>query len=414
MKYFIYILLLYFTGAFELFGSIPLLIGCHYLFLAIGLGAFIYQLLFRRNSIVTLFIGLYCILFPLYASYQSHIIFGQSYFMGIASLRYLSFILIGFFLYNIKYDYLLLLKQINKLNLFIAGASIIAFFVFGINHVSIQRFLVSTNAIEIVKTEDLVKGFKLTTCSQLMILSYIYYLICIIKYSVQKKYWIPFLILMCYLIFVHKGRQPLVLIAIIYAVYYIRMNGFTLKRVVLGILPVIALFIIVTYSEQLFNSILESTKWENSIDPSTLARISSIDAVSPYIRENPILGFGNLSSHFKDEGFHTFFGGQFYLGDIGIWGTLARGGIVLLLIYAGLYFSLYKKSREIKDGDIRSYMRYMLLTFLILLVLLNNDTLYSDGCLCIALLFYPLFGKYDPNIFIQNTPSSDGRIHYHC
>ena len=122
----------------------------------------------------------------------------------------------------------------------------------------------------------------------------------------------------------------------------------------------------------------------------------------PYIQQNLILGFGNLSVHFRDEGFHTFFGEAFYLADIGIWGTLARGGLVLVLIYLGLYYNLYKKTSLVQDKDIRSYMRYMLLSFLILLVFLNNDTLYAEGCLRVALVFYPLFGRSDPNVFIKN------------
>ena len=115
MKYLIYILLLDFIGALEFLGSIPLLQGCHYLFLILGLGAFIYYLVFKRISTVAIFAGLYCFVFPIYAAFQSQEIFGQSFFMGFASLRYLWFILLGFFLYNIKYDYSLLLRQINKL-----------------------------------------------------------------------------------------------------------------------------------------------------------------------------------------------------------------------------------------------------------------------------------------------------------
>lgn len=81
----------------------------------------------KRISAVATFIGLYCVIFPIYATFQSHGIFGQPYFMGFASLRYLWFILLGFFLYNIKYDYNLLLRQINRINIIVAVISIVAF-----------------------------------------------------------------------------------------------------------------------------------------------------------------------------------------------------------------------------------------------------------------------------------------------
>ena len=93
MKYLIYILLLYFIGALEFLRSTSLLVGCHYFFLVLALGAFIYYLVFKRISTIAVFAGLYCFVFPVYAALQSHEIFGQSFFMGFASLRYLWFIL---------------------------------------------------------------------------------------------------------------------------------------------------------------------------------------------------------------------------------------------------------------------------------------------------------------------------------
>ena len=402
MKYLIYILFLYFIGALEFLGSISLLVGCHYLFLLIGLGSFAYYIIVKRISAVATFIGLYCVIFPIYATFQSHGIFGQPYFMGFASLRYLWFILLGFFLYNIKYDYNLLLRQINRINIIVAVISIVAFFFFGVNHVNVQNYLVNTNALELVKSEDLVKGFKLTVCSDLMVVSYVFYLLRFVKKPAAKENFLPLLVLMIYLLFVNKGRQPVALLAVIYAIYYIRMKGLSLKRLVLGILPLIGAFVLLSFNNKLVDSLVEATKWEKSSDFSTLARVNSIESVVPYIQQNPMFGFGNLSVHFRDEGFHTFFGGAFYLADIGIWGTLARGGIVLVLIYLGLYYNLYKKTSLVQDNDIRSYMRYMLLPFLILLVFLNNDTLYAEGCLRVALVFYPLFGRSDPNVFIKN------------
>lgn len=413
MKYLIYILLLYFIGAFEFLGSTSLLIGCHYLFLTVGLGAFAYYIASKRISGVAILIGLYCVVFPIYAAFQSHDIFGQSYFMGLASLRYLWFILIGFFIYNIKYDYNLLLKQINNINIVVAVVSIVAFFIFGINHINVQHYLVHTDALEIVKSEDWVKGLKLTVCSGLMVVSYVFYLMRFVKNPLQKKNYLPFFILMFYLLFVNKGRQPVALLAIIYAISYIKMKGISPKRLILGILPLIGVLILLSFNEKLVDSLLEAAKWEQSEDFSTLARVSSVESVVPYIKQNPFLGFGNLSTHFRDEGFHAFFGEAFYLADIGIWGAFARGGIALILIYIGLYYKLYKRTVDVMDDGVRSYMRYMLLSFLILLVLLSNDILFESGCLLFALIFYPLFGCMNPNVFITNQPLPHGRIHYH-
>lgn len=268
---------------------------------------------------------------------------------------------------------------------------------------NVRQYLVTTNIVETVALEDMVKGLKLTVCSNLMIVSYVFYLFRFVKRPAEKENFLPFLVLMIYLLFVNKGRQPVALLAVIYAIYYIRMKGLSLKRLVLGILPLIGAFVLFSFNDKFVDSLIEATKWEKSNDSSTLARVNSVESVIPYIKQNPIFGFGNLSVHFRDEGFHTFFGEAFYLADIGIWGTLARGGIILLLIYLGLYYNLYKKTSLVKNDGVRSYMRYMLLSFLILLVFLNNDTLFAEGCLRVALVFYPLFGRLDPNIFVKNA-----------
>lgn len=67
---------------------------------------------------------------------------------------------------------------------------------------------------------------------------------------------------MIYLLFVNKGRQPVALLAVIYAIYYIRMKGLSLKRLVLGILPLIGAFVLLSFNNKLVDSLVEATKWE--------------------------------------------------------------------------------------------------------------------------------------------------------
>lgn len=403
MKYFVYFSLLYFIGGLEFLGSTSLLTACHFFYLFICIGALGYHILCKQFSIITFFLCLYCFIFPIYASYQSNHIFGQPFLMGFASLRYLWFILFGLLLYNAKYNYNLLLKQINNINIIVAVVSFIALYLLGIDHVQVQSFMTSTDTIEIVKSEDLVKGSKLTVCSSLMIVSYLYYMLKVMQHPTRKKNLLPFIVLMIYLLFVHKGRQPLVLLAVVYAVFIMRMKGVTYRRLILSLVPIIGCIVLATNNNSTFDSVMQATKFEQSEDSSTLARVSSIMSVIPYIQEYPVLGFGNLSSHFRDEGFHTYFGDTFYIADIGIWGAIARGGLVLLLIYFGIYYHIYKQIKKINDSDIRMFLQYMILSLIFMLVILCNDRLYGDGCIIVALLYYPLYGKKDPNIFIQQS-----------
>lgn len=52
---------------------------------------------------------------------------------------------------------------------------------------NVQNYLVNTNALELVKSEDLVKGFKLTVCSDLMVVSYVFYLLRFVKSLQQRR-----------------------------------------------------------------------------------------------------------------------------------------------------------------------------------------------------------------------------------
>ena len=401
MKYFVYFSLLYFIGGLEFLGSTSLLTACHFFYLFICIGALGYHILCKQFSIITFFLCLYCFIFPIYASYQSNHIFGQPFLMGFASLRHLWFILFGLLLYNAKYNYNLLLKQINNINIIVAVVSFIALYLLGIDHVQVQSFMTSTDSIEIVKNEDLLKGSKLSVCSSLMMVSYLYYLLMIMQHPTKKKYLFPFIVLMIYILFVHKGRQPLAILAVVYAVYFMRMKGFTYRRLILAALPILGVVVLMASSHSVFDSMIQATKFEQSDDSSTLARVNSIASVIPYIQEYPWLGFGNLSAHYRDEGFHTYFGDTFYISDIGIWGTIACGGIILLLIYIGIYYHLYKQTGKINDPDIRMFMRYMIFALIIMLVVLCHDRLLGNGCIIVALLYYPLFGRKDPNIFIK-------------
>ena len=404
-KYIVLITILYVTDCLQFFKSGALLSICFYGIILLGTLSLGRELFIKKKlSKLTFALILYCFLFPLYGSYKSSIIFEQPIFMGIVSLRYLWVILFGFFLYSIKYDYRLLLLQINNINICIAIVSIIAFFFFGINHVTIEPYLFSTDSVEITSTEDSIKGAKLFTGSAMMLISYIYYLLKFMDNPNDKKIFIPFIILMVYLIFVNKGRQPLALVGIIYFIYYIRMKRLTIKRFVLGLSPIVIFIAIILYDSSFlerFFSIFEGIK---TSDNSTLARLNSIESVIPYIIDNPVLGFGNLSYKFREFGFHAFFGYQFYLADIGVFGTIARGGIVLLTIYFGLYYYAYKRTKAMDNIEYRKYMRYMIVSFLVMLIFLSNDTLFSTNCIRFAFVFYPLFSTSNNiNIFFKKA-----------
>lgn len=313
MKYLILIVLLYFTDVLAFSGSTALLIICHYLIFGLSIGSFIYYAITRKWSRVTFFIFLYAIIYPVYASIKSQILFGQPFYMGVASLRYLDYILFGYFLVLIKYDYRLLLKQINIVNLSIAIVSTILILILGIDPSKISSLMASTNTLNIVGPDDSttdtihqVRGVRFSACSMLMFISYIYYqLACLIKGG--RKNWIIFSVFIIFLLFVNKGRQPIAVMGVIYLIYFLKLKGLSAKRIAMILIPICLILVLIAFDDTILSRFTTILEGENSKDFSTLARIWSVEKISPLIFENPILGVGNLSSRFGNGGFQTFF-----------------------------------------------------------------------------------------------------------
>ncbi len=395
MKYLILFILLYFVGVLQFFRSAMLLQLVFYGTILIGILSSIYYFTKKKTSKLSIAFITFAFVFPIYASYQSEMIFGQPFYMGVASLRYFWVILFVFFLYLVKYPYAVILKQINTINLTIAIISILLFFFAGIHNGNIQPYLFDTNTIEInySTASEKVKGIRLTQCSSYMVISYIYYLIAFLLKPKDRKILFYLSILLIYLVFVNKSRQFLAIVGIVYFVFFLRMKALSTKRIIMALLPIIAFIIIVYIDDTIINRFSVITAGTKTTDSSTMARINSVNSILPYIQKHFLLGFGNLSSQFREYGFQTYFGKNFYLADIGIWAALARGGIVLLVIYYYIYYYTYKGVNKMNSFFYRTYLNYMLFSFIVLSVIFCADVFYTSGCISFAFLFYPCLGK---------------------
>lgn len=385
------------TDVYKLVPSPTFASLCFNIVLLAGWFAFLlYIIKYGINKSCMWIIG-YCVVFPIYGSLKAEYLFGQTFLWGIASLRYLSLILCGYILILMRYPYSKMIAQINTFNVWIAGLSIILILILNVPVNLLDNLFISTNAVElnaaVSEGYHAVRGVRFTKCSEIIYVSLIYYLLDIVRKGFNKKNTTRFILLLVYMLFVHKGRQPIAVLGIVYVIAYIKMRGVSMVKMLLTVIPVCIICLIMVVFPQVFQSFAIILDGENSADFSTLARILSVESVIPYIEDNPILGMGNLSTHFKD-GFHAVFGNSFYIADIGIFGTMARGGIVLVFIYAGLYLSLIGNASKINDKINKRFLNYMILVQLCLLLLFFHDTLNGAGSLRFALIFYPLFSRY--------------------
>lgn len=384
------------TEAYKLVPSMTFVTIYFNAFLLLGWFAFFNYIVKYNFSTVSWWLIGYCVIFPIYGSIKSEILFGQNFWLGVASLRYLSFIMTGFILILMRYPYSNLIKQINTFNLILSGLSVFLILILQISPGTITSLFVDTNIVqgggEVADGYHAVRGMRFAKCSELIYVSLIYYTLCIIRYGFKKNYTLSLLLLLVYMLFVHKGRQPIAVMCIVYVIAYVKYRCPSFRKFMLTVIPVVVLFVIIMVFPNIIDSFTVALQGEKSRDFSTLARMWSVNSVWPYIEDNPVLGIGNLSAHYK-EGFHRIFGITFYIADIGIYGALARGGIVLILIYTGLYLSLYGNTSCISNIENRRFLRYMILVQVCLLVLFFHDTLNGAGSMRFALILYPLFAS---------------------
>lgn len=385
--------ILYYLDIFSFSGNPLIGTVMHYILLGVcvmsGI-AFAVASRFARSSFP---LWAYAIVFPLVAAMRSHMMFGQSYFLGFASLRYELYVLFAFFLLLINYPFKTMIRQINIINITVAAISIIAFYFFDIDSVSVQKLQDTGNVLDVSLNEDafLVKGRYLNVCSRLMVYSLIYYLVQLLR---RINIWnlLGFAFLLFYILFVHKGRQPILILAGVFVIYYFRMKNLTVKKMVYSLVPVIVLVVLYFVGSSYLHRFTEILGGENSGDFSTEIRTTSLMTVLPYIKKHFLLGVGNLSLRFHGSGFQAMFGEKFFIQDIGIFGSMFIGGLFLIGIYAWIFYTMKKNLYKIELEP--KWMLYMvfLVDYFILQLFVLEDPLVLENAFAFAILYYPLFG----------------------
>lgn len=308
---------------------------------------------YKGISPVAYIVVVFAMLVPILSAWRSLVVFGQPMFFGIARMRYMLILLMAFHLYYTDYSFKTLLRQINSVNIFIAVASIILFYIFGVDNMVAEKQFFTVYSADTEAAADAIKGAKLTYCSQLIFVSVIYYMTsCMRKLNTKDAVMLG--ILLFYTLFVHKGRQPLVAYAAVFVGYM--ATNLNARNIAISIATICAVGYLFISDNSLTNRYTTILEGDYSTDTSALARFAEIEDVMPYIQKHPIGGFGCLSYHFND-GFFSVFNEYFYIEDIGIIGVMARGGLVLIFLCGLFYYLCLKYLFRVKDDDHRAFIR---------------------------------------------------------
>lgn len=387
MRLIVLVLLLWYVGLLGFLGVIVNSI----IFYGIIIIGFVSFLKNRANvdKGYVLILLLLCLFYPLLASYKSMIVFGQPIIMGLASLRYLWLIFVGFLLVNCEYQYKTLIKQINAINMVVTIIGLSVMFIFNGDHNFFSFLLYSTKGDELNIIQDDFKGAKFGAFTSLIYVSLVYYLLKFVKNPYKFKNVFFFVYFIIYLLFVLKARQTIGAIAILYAFWFIRKNQFTVKQMLLLLVPILLVCVLVIYNQNLINSFLITFN-DNNTDASSNIRTLEKVQITPYILNNVLLGVGNLSAQYGDGGFQSYFSYQFYVSDLGIWGAIFTGGLFLIFVYVCLYCKVYKSIGRVYNDDSKMFL-YSILIYYIVVLFMYMDPLRESCSFAFSIMFFPLF-----------------------
>lgn len=339
---------------------------------------------YKNVSPVAYIVIVFALVLPVFSAWRSLVVFGQPMFYGIARMRFMLILLFAFHLYYTDYPIKTLLRQINCVNIFIAVGATIALYGFGIDNVAAEPYFFTTYSADLEAVSDTIKGVKLTYCSSLILVSTIYYMVKSVHHPNPKNIAI-LLLFIFYILFVNKGRQPLVAIGAAFVVYI--LANLNLRNIAISIAALGAITAVIINDSSITNRYTTILEGENSMDTSFLARLSEIEYVTPYIKKYPIAGFGQLSYHFND-GFQGIFDEYFFIEDIGFIGTMAKGGVILLIMCAIFYFICLRHTHLVRDDDTKSFIRCMLVALLVL-SFIGSEALTNSPSVFIFLI-YPM------------------------
>lgn len=386
-KIFVFLVILYITELINFLHSDILIYGVELLMYISGsIAAFNYFISpIRKVSKYSYFLLVWIALVPIYCAIRSHAVFDQPIFQGIVGMRFMGKIIFAFFLCVSKYPLQTLFKQINAVNLFIAVAGFILLYGFNIGTAKMMEEDIFYLPYEINEMgTDEIKGTRLTICANLMLVSLVYYSIRMFNKPRMSEI-VSLLVLMAYILFVHKSRLIPFTLVVMIAIYVLR--NLKLKNLALGAIILLVSGAFVVRATSIMRSYDAIFEGEYSTDNSVLQRITDIELLSPYIAKYPIAGIGHLAPSFND-GFRGVFGDRFYISDIGVVGTMAMGGAILMIVWILFYVVSIRDIGKNLDEESRKILRGLIILLLIS-ALCGSDYLVNSPAI-FGLFLYPM------------------------
>lgn len=341
-----------------------------------GLFAFAIYLAKKRYKIdyIDFYILIFTVAFPILSALTARITTGQPVYMGLLTFRgmYILYALYVFKILKLSGDEIL--KDTSFTVVIIILTVSILFFFFGYNDFN-TAFVKGSYATEYGYT--LTKGMQFSGYTCLFFIPYLAGWVRFFEEGKPRYLIIPLLVLLTS-VYISKARNEIFSLSVIPLLLYYIKYRLPDMRFLLITISLIALFSVVILTDNVV-----SRSFSGLFKPSDLNFAQETGDYSAYIRlqetkdalkwfsKYPITGLGSLSYRYNN-GYMGIISDFFFVADIGIFGILVKGGLLLLILYLFFYVRLLNIFSD--QSFFANTGRYMII-FMLIELAIGNDLL---------------------------------------
>ncbi|HVN58877.1 MAG TPA: O-antigen ligase family protein [Bacteroidales bacterium] len=342
-----------------------------------------------RIEMLDIYLSVFLIFYPVFNCLVAYFTVGQPLYMGLLSFRSLYLLLAFYTLYCFDFNERAILSYVNMVNILVLIVVVILFFGFSVNDFN-TVFRKGTLAVRYTFTTT--KGIQFSGFSGLFFISFIAGWVYFFEKNKPGNLILPLVILLSS-VFITKSRNEIFSLCMIpVMMYYLKYKLYDLKFLSISVTLILALYLVMVTDNVIsrsFTGLLHANNMDyihQTRDYSAYLRIREIEDGWKWFLKYPLTGLGSISYRYNG-GYMGIVSDFFFISDIGIFGLLVKGGIILVLLYIMFFIRLFRYFSG--DGLIVVIGRYLLF-FILIELIIGNDLFYNNtGVMVIMFMLKP-------------------------
>jgi hypothetical protein len=353
------VLLIYLVLTFRVFQFFPNLGGIHEFWFGVVLLAFVravYRKFVDRRDIGYSGLDLYLIAMmvavPVWSAYAALAAYGQPIVLGLASQR--SMLLLGgvvAFLHAVRRGWFSA-RLIERGFIVLAWSNLVLFQLMDLTLDPADLLDDQTGFVEVRGSA----GMRFKFPGLFITIGLLYYSMKAMRRR-EPVYWLPVMVFYVFLLGDAGGRTLTMSLVVTLLFFAVRMGGLRRAARAIAVAGAVGALLLGTgwlvdrestearidKFRDAFTIVLAGTEVD---DASANVRLLQTLVALPYIEQNPVIGNGNISYRFSEDGFSSLLDAYFYPSDIGLVGVVYMYGFAGLLLFAFQYAFAVREGRR--------------------------------------------------------------------